>query len=77
MNLPPRSVLIKAAAAAGLPQGCCYGCGATLQTEVPGGPGYVAPAKYQVGCRGPRKGPRALEARANHRFHADTPDHWF
>lgn len=35
-----------------LPQGCCYGCGATLQTEVPGGPGYVAPAKYQVGCSG-------------------------
>ncbi|PNH09434.1 putative nitric oxide synthase, partial [Tetrabaena socialis] len=29
-------------------RGCCYGCGAALQTEVPPGPGYVAPDKYAV-----------------------------
>ncbi|GIL77961.1 hypothetical protein Vretimale_6458 [Volvox reticuliferus] len=38
----------KAAAAARNSQGCCYGCGAMLQTEVPVGAGYVAPDKYAV-----------------------------
>ena len=30
------------------PQGCCYGCGAKLQIEVPMGPGYVKAEKYEV-----------------------------
>ena len=29
------------------PQGCCYGCGARLQIEVPMGPGYVKADKYE------------------------------
>ncbi|EFJ51703.1 hypothetical protein VOLCADRAFT_120437 [Volvox carteri f. nagariensis] len=29
-------------------EGCCYGCGAILQTEVSRGAGYVAPEKYAV-----------------------------
>ncbi|GLC36226.1 hypothetical protein PLESTB_001366400 [Pleodorina starrii] len=38
----------KAAAVSRNSQGCCYGCGAPLQTEVPVGAGYVAPDKYAV-----------------------------
>ncbi len=30
---------------------CCYGCGAKLQVEVPTGPGYVPPAKYELKAR--------------------------
>ena len=29
-------------------QGCCYGCGAKLQVEVPLGPGFVKPDKYET-----------------------------
>ena len=30
-----------------MPQGCCYGCGAKLQIDVPLGPGYVKADKYE------------------------------
>lgn len=29
-------------------QGACYGCGAPLQIEIPSGPGYVKPDKYET-----------------------------